>query len=141
MVRKVGALIIGEAGRAAQAVWGIEPGQNGKVYGGGGSGKGGRFEMDPAELKAVIGLWEDQLKKITEDGQKIKTIIRSMRPPAEDTASGSYVSTGNDSLSALQAQNDSMKKYVQLYLEKLREAQGKTVKTDQALGGPFTQAT
>ncbi|MFD9893366.1 hypothetical protein ACFWY9_28820 [Amycolatopsis sp. NPDC059027] len=134
-------MIIGEAGRAAQAVWGIEPGQNGKVYGGGGSGGGGKFEMDPAELKAVIGLWEDQLKKITEDGQKIRGIADALRPPGHDDASGSYVSTGGDSIAALQAQNDSMKAYVQGYLERLREAQSKTVKTDHALAGPLTQAT
>ncbi|MFC4080655.1 hypothetical protein [Amycolatopsis samaneae] len=134
-------MIIGEAGLAAQAVWGIGAAQDGKVYGGGGSGKGGKFEMDPAELKAVIGLWEDQLAKITEDGMKIRNIAHGFRPPGQDSASGSYAVTGSDSIAALQAQNDSMKKYVQAYLEKLREAQAKTVKTDQALAGPLTQAT
>ncbi|WP_326835940.1 hypothetical protein VSH64_13580 [Amycolatopsis rhabdoformis] len=121
-------MIIGEAGRAAQSVFGDVPGP---VYGGAGAG-GGTFEMEPAELDAVIGLWEDQLTKITADGRKIVDIIAALKPPGQDSASSGYASTGSDSLRALQEQNDSMRQYVQGYLTKLKAAKDKTVATDQA---------
>ncbi|MEU4671493.1 hypothetical protein AB0F91_26800 [Amycolatopsis sp. NPDC023774] len=123
-------MIIGEAGRAAQTVFG-DVSSRGPVYGGGGGG-GGAFEMEPAELDAVINLWEDQLTKITADGVKIGNIVTALRAPGTDAASTGFVSSGADSLSALQDQNDSMRKYVQGYLTKLKAARDKTVATDQA---------
>ncbi|WIX76099.1 hypothetical protein QRX50_32100 [Amycolatopsis carbonis] len=123
-------MIIGEAGRAAQTVFGDVSGR-GPVYGGGG-GAGGTFEMEPAELDAVIGLWEDQLTKITADGRKIADIVTALKAPGKDPASSDYATTGGDSLRALQEQNDSMRQYVQGYLAKLKAAKDKTVATDQA---------
>ncbi|MGW5721752.1 hypothetical protein ACWEVP_36645 [Amycolatopsis sp. NPDC003865] len=130
-------MIIGEAGQAVQAVWGGDIlGQSGRVYGGGGGG-GGQFKMDPEELASVIGLWEDELDKIVEDKDKITFIIASLQAPGKDAVSNGYVSTTMDSLSALQAQNDSMLKYVQNYVKKLKEAQTKTVATDHGMADPF----
>lgn len=130
-------VIIGEAGQAVQAVWGGDIlGQSGRVYGGGGGG-GGQFKMDPEELASVIGLWEDELDKIVEDKDKITFIIASLQAPGKDAVSNGYVSTTMDSLSALQAQNDSMLKYVQNYVKKLKEAQTKTVATDHGMADPF----
>lgn len=122
-------MIIGEAGRAAQTVFG-DVSSRGPVYGGGGGG--GSFEMEPAELDTVIGLWEDQLTKITADGRKITEIVTALKAPGKDPASSGYASTGGDSLRALQEQNDSMRQYVQGYLEKLKAAKDKTVATDRA---------
>jgi hypothetical protein len=130
-------VIIGEAGQAVQAVWGGDIlGQSGRVYGGGGGG-GGQFKMDPEELASVIGLWEDELDKIVDDGKRIDAIISSIEAPGQDAVSNGYVSTSMDSLFALQTQNDSMRKYVQEYIKKLKEAQTKTVATDQGMADPF----
>ncbi|WP_410669935.1 hypothetical protein [Amycolatopsis sp. cmx-4-68] len=130
-------MIIGEAGQAVQAVWGGDIlGERGRVYGGGGGG-GGQFQMDPEELASVIGLWEDELDKIVADADKILSIMNSVRPPGQDSVSSGYTSTTMDSLVALQTQNDSMRKYVQEYIEKLKAAQTKTVATDQGMADPF----
>ncbi|MGW4062493.1 hypothetical protein ACWEGE_29710 [Amycolatopsis sp. NPDC004747] len=130
-------MIIGEAGQAVQAVWGgAILGEGGRVYGGGGGG-GGRFEMDPEELASVIGQWEAELDKIVDDGERIQNIMFMLEAPGKDSVSGGYVSTSMDSLAALQTQNDSMRKYVQGYIKKLKEAQTKTVATDQGMADPF----
>ncbi|WP_439380443.1 hypothetical protein [Amycolatopsis lexingtonensis] len=130
-------MIIGEAGQAVQAVWGGDIlGERGRVYGGGGGG-GGQFKMDPEELASVIGLWEDELDKIVKDKERIRSIIDLIEAPGKDSVSGGYASTTTDSLAALQMQNDSMLKYVQSYLKKLKEAQTKTVATDQGMADPF----
>ncbi|WP_103342616.1 hypothetical protein [Amycolatopsis sp. CA-126428] len=128
-------MIIGEAGQAAQALWGDVFDTPGRVYGG---GKGGQFQMDPEELSAVIGQWEDLLDKISEDGDKIRSLIYTPKlAPGEDAASGSFASTSGDSIAALQRQNDSMRKYAQEYIKKLKEAQTKTVATDQGMSDTF----
>ncbi|MDS0137031.1 MULTISPECIES: hypothetical protein [unclassified Amycolatopsis] len=128
-------MIIGEAGAAARALWGDVFDTPGRVYGG---GKGGQFKMDPEELAAVIGQWEDLLDKIVDDGEKIKGLRFADRlAPGQDPASDSYASTTGDSISALQRQNDSMRKYAQAYIKKLKEAQSKTVVTDQDLSDTF----
>jgi hypothetical protein len=128
-------VIIGEAGQAAQALWGDGFDTPGKVYGG---GKGGQFKMDPEELNAVIGQWEDVLDKITEDGHKIeRLVVESGNAPGKDPVSGSFASTSTDSIVALLSQNTSMRKYAQDYIKKLKEAQSKTVVTDQDLSDTF----
>lgn len=128
-------VIIGEAGQAAQALWGDVLDTPGRVYGG---GKGGQFKMDPEELAAVIGQWEDVLDKIVEDGHKIeRLVVESGSAPGKDPVSGSYVSTSTDSIVALLSQNTSMRKYAQDYIKKLKEAQSKTVVTDQDLSDTF----
>ncbi|WP_414938870.1 hypothetical protein [Amycolatopsis sp. cmx-11-51] len=124
--------IIGDAASAVKAVWGDlftppEP----TVYGGGGGG-GGNFEMSPEELKTVIGLWEDELQKVVDDGDKIDFILSDLMPPGQDEASSSYVNSGVDSLLALQKQNDSMKAYIEGYIAKLEVARSKTMATDAA---------
>ncbi|RSM34975.1 hypothetical protein DMA12_46050 [Amycolatopsis balhimycina DSM 5908] len=130
-------MIIGEAGQAVQAVWGGDIlGERGRVYGGGGGG-GGQFRMDPEELASVIGQWEAELDKIVDDKDKITYIIGVLTSPGKDAVSDGYVSTTMDSLIALQDQNDSMLKYVQNYLKKLKEAQTKTVATDHGMADPF----
>lgn len=129
-------MFIGEAAQAVQAIWGDQP----QVFGGSTGGSGG-FEMDAHELDAVIFLWEDQLRLITEDGVKISGVVRALTPPGKDTVSGGYVNSGVSSLQSLQEQNDSMKEYVVEYIKKLREAKTATVKTDQGNADPFTQAT
>jgi hypothetical protein len=130
-------VIIGEAGQAVQAVWGGDIlGEGGHVYGGGGGG-GGKFQMDPEELASVIGLWEAELDKIVDDGETIRNIMHSVEAPGQDTVSGGYTTSTIDSLVALQTQNDSMLKYVQQYVKKLKEAQSKTVVTDQGMADPF----
>jgi hypothetical protein len=134
-------VIIGEAGQAVQAVWGGDIlGQSGHVYGGGGGG-GGQFKMDPEELASVIGLWEDELDKIVDDGETIRTLAYAAVAPGQDPASGNYASAINTSTASLRAQNDSMRKYVQGYIKKLKEAQAKTVATDQGMSETFGQAT
>lgn len=132
-------VIIGEAGQAVQAVWGDLLGNSGHVYGGG--GKGGQFKMDPEELASVIGLWEDELDKIVEDGRTIESMRGAAVPPGQDPASGSFVSTAGDSIASLQEQNESMRKYVQGYIKKLKAAQSKTVVTDESMSETFGQAT
>lgn len=133
-------VIIGEAGQAVQAVWGGDIlGQSGRVYGGGGGG--GQFKMDPEELASVIGLWEDELDKIIEDGHTIESLSAGRVAPGEDPASGSFASASSNSIASLQAQNDSMRKYVQGYIKKLKEAQTKTVATDLSMSETFGQAT
>jgi hypothetical protein len=128
-------VIIGEAGQAAQALWGDVFDSPGQVYGG---GKGGQFKMDPEELSALIGQWEDVLDKIFDDGQKIRELAgMSGVAPGRDPVSGSYVSTSADSIVALLTQNSSMRKYAQDYIKKLKEAQSKTVVTDQDLSDTF----
>ncbi|VVJ25304.1 Uncharacterised protein [Amycolatopsis camponoti] len=129
-------VIIGEAGQAAQALWGDVLATSGRVYGGG--GKGGQFKMDPDELSSVISQWEDVLDKIVEDGNKIQSLVYAPKlAPGEDAVSGSYASTTSDSIAALQRQNDSMRKYAQEYIKKLKAAQTKTVATDQDMSGTF----
>ncbi len=129
-------MIIGEAGQAAQALWGDVLENSGRVYGGG--GKGGQFAMDPQELSSVIGQWEDLLDKIVDDGDKIRELASlSGMAPGKDPASGSFASTSTESIIALLTQNDSMRKYAQGYLKKLKEAQSKTVVTDQDLSDTF----
>ncbi len=129
-------MIIGEAGAAAQALWGDVFDTPGRVYGGG--GKGGQFKMDPEELSTVIGQWEDLVDKIVGDGEKIRELAAlSGMAPGKDPASGSFASTSTDSIVALLTQNDSMRKYAQDYIKKLKAAQSKTVVTDQDLSGTF----
>jgi hypothetical protein len=129
-------VIIGEAGQAARALWGDVFDTPGRVYGGG--GKGGQFKMDPEELSAVIRQWEDVLDKIVDDGEKIRELAGlSGMAPGRDPVSGSYASTSSDSVVALLTQNDSMRKYAQDYIKKLKEAQSKTVVTDQDLSDTF----
>lgn len=129
-------VIIGEAGQAVRAVWGGDIlGDRGRVYGGGGGG--GQFAMDPGELASVIGLWEAELDKIVADAEKIFTIIGLLHAPGKDAVSSGYVASTSNSLAALQAQNDSMRKYVQDYVKKLKEAQTKTVATDHGMADPF----
>ncbi|QKV72553.1 PE domain-containing protein [Amycolatopsis sp. Hca4] len=129
-------MIIGEAGAAAQALWGDVFSNSGRVYGGG--GKGGQFKMDPEELSAVIRQWEDVLDKIVEDGNKIRSLVYTPKlAPGEDAVSGSFASTTGESIAALQRQNDSMRKYAQEYIKKLKAAQTKTVATDQGLSDTF----
>ncbi|MEQ0563325.1 hypothetical protein ABJI51_29965 [Amycolatopsis sp. NEAU-NG30] len=129
-------MIIGEAGQAARALWGDVFENAPRVYGGG--GKGGQFKMDPEELAAVIGQWEDLLDKVVDDGKKIERMTAAFGiAPGKDPASGSYADTTMNSLSALQQQNDSMRKYAQDYVKKLKEAQSKTVATDQSLSDTF----
>ncbi|WP_328454914.1 hypothetical protein [Amycolatopsis sp. NBC_00438] len=133
-------MIIGEAGQAAQALWGDAFANSAPVYGGG--GQGGQFKMDPAELNTVIGQWEDLLDQIVEDGQKIVRMTRNLKlAPAKDPVSASYASTTLLSLSALQNQNDSMRTYAQGYVKKLKEAQSKTVATDQGMSDTFKSKT
>lgn len=132
--------IIGEAARAVKAVWGDLTTPEPTVYGGGGGGGGG-FEMSPSELQTVIGLWQDQLDKITEDGMTIERIIAGVLPPGEDEASSSYVAASMESIHSLQQQNDSMKKYVVEYIEKLELAKTKTMVTDQANADVMRPAT
>jgi len=128
-------VIIGEAGQAAQALWGDVFDTPGRVYGG---GKGGQFKMDPEELAAVITQWEDVLDKIFDDGQKIRELAAlSGMAPGKDPVSGSFASTSTDSVVALLTQNDSMRKYAQDYIKKLKEAQTKTVSTDQGMSETF----
>ncbi|OXM69428.1 hypothetical protein [Amycolatopsis vastitatis] len=130
-------MIIGEAGQAVQAVWGGDIlGERGRVYGGGGGG-GGQFRMDPEELASVIGQWEAELDKIVDDKSKIDYIVTVLTSPGKDTVSDGYVSTTMESLTALQDQNESMLKYVQNYIKKLKEAQTKTVATDHGMADPF----
>jgi hypothetical protein len=130
-------VIIGEAGQAVQAVWGGDIlGERGRVYGGGGGG-GGQFRMDPEELASVIGQWEAELDKIVDDKSKIDYIVTVLTSPGKDVVSDGYVSTTMESLTALQDQNESMLKYVQNYIKKLKEAQTKTVATDHGMADPF----
>ncbi|MEV5718990.1 hypothetical protein AB0L41_34315 [Amycolatopsis mediterranei] len=129
-------MIIGEAGAAARALWGDVFDTPGRVYGG---GKGGQFKMDPQELSALIGQWEDLLDKIFDDGDKIRGLMSAsgLAAPARDSVSDSYSSTSVDSITALYQQNQSMRKYAQEYIKKLKEAQSKTVVTDQDLSDTF----
>ena len=129
-------MIIGEAGEAVKAIWGDALSGPGRVYGGGGGG-GGSFKMDPQELGVVIGQWEDLLDKLTEDGMTIRRVGDVPVAPGKDSASNGYASSTSDSLLALRDQNDSMRKYVQGYIKKLKEAQTKTVATDQDLSDTF----
>ncbi|MGW5747034.1 hypothetical protein [Amycolatopsis sp. NPDC003861] len=130
-------MIIGEAGAAARALWGDVFDTPGRVYGGG--GKGGQFKMDPEELAAVIGQWEDLLDKIVDDGEKIRGLMGTSgeAAPGKDAVSDGYSSSTFDSVSALYRQNQSMRKYAQEYVKKLKEAQSKTVVTDQDLSDTF----
>jgi hypothetical protein len=132
-------VIIGEAGQAVQAVWGDLLASGNHVYGGG--GKGGQFKMDPDELASVIRLWEAELDKIVDDGRTINALMGLTLSPGGDSASGSFASVSGESIASLQAQNDSMRKYVQNYIKKLKEAQSKTVVTDQSMSETFGQAT
>lgn len=124
--------LIGDAASAVKAVWGdLIKAPEPTVYGGGGGGGGG-FEMSPEELKTVIGLWQDELKKVVEDGDKIDLIVGDLMPPGQDEVSSSYVNSGIDSLLSLQKQNDSMKAYIEGYIAKLEVARSKTMATDAA---------
>ncbi|MEU3626463.1 hypothetical protein BS329_17450 [Amycolatopsis coloradensis] len=124
--------IIGDAASAVKAVWGdIFTPPEPTVYGGGGGGGGG-FEMSPEELKTVIGLWEDELQKVVDDGDKIDLIVSDLMPPGQDEASSSYVDSGIESLLGLQKQNESMRAYIEGYIAKLEVARSKTMVTDQA---------
>ncbi|MBB4683674.1 hypothetical protein [Amycolatopsis jiangsuensis] len=94
----------------------------------GGSG----FAMDAAELTAVIRLWEDELGKVTADGHAIDEILTVFRAPAADPASTEYAAAGADSLRTLREQNDSMRRYVEDYLGRLRTARDRVVEVDRA---------
>ncbi|MFJ8913734.1 hypothetical protein [Amycolatopsis sp. NPDC102389] len=124
--------IIDDAASAIKAVWGdLTTPKEPTVYGGGGGGGGG-FEMSPEELKTVIGLWQDELEKVVDDGDKIDMIVGDLMPPGQDEASTSYVNSGLDSLLSLQKQNESMRAYIEGYIQKLELARTKTMATDQA---------
>ncbi len=124
--------LIGDAASAVKAVWGdLFPPPEPTVYGGGGGGGGG-FEMSPEELKTVIGLWQDELQKVSDDGDKIEDILFELMPPGQDDVSSSYVDTGLESLEALKKQNESMKEYIVGYIAKLELAKTKTMATDTA---------
>ncbi|MFF0145913.1 hypothetical protein [Amycolatopsis sulphurea] len=90
------------------------------------------FAMDAAELTAVIRLWEDQLAQVVADGREIEEILAVFRAPGTDPASVEYAAAGADSLRALREQNESMRRYVQDYLGRLRTARDRTVEADRA---------
>ncbi|GAB2782428.1 hypothetical protein [Amycolatopsis magusensis] len=120
----------GAASAAVQKVWGSLPTADAPAAAPGGAG--GSFEMDAEELDAVIGLWEAELDKLVEDAQVIEDISWSFTPPATDDASVGYVNAGVDSIEALRSQNDSMLKYAQEYVKKLKAAKEATVAADEA---------
>ncbi|ANN17565.1 hypothetical protein SD37_19210 [Amycolatopsis orientalis] len=124
--------IIGDAASAIKAVWGdLTTPPEPTVYGGGGGGGGG-FEMSPDELQSVIGLWKEELQKVSDDGDKIEDILFELMPPGQDEVSSSYVDAGMDSLQSLKKQNESMKEYIVGYIAKLELAKTKTMATDAA---------
>lgn len=133
--------LIGDAASAVKAVWGdLIKAPEPTVYGGGGGGGGG-FEMSPEELKTVIGLWQDELKKVSDDGDRIEDILFELMPPGQDEASSSYVDSGMESLQALKKQNESMKKYIVEYIAKLEIARTNTMATDVANTSALRPAT
>ena len=131
-------MLFNEASAAVRSVWGDVTPQ--KVYGGA-TGGGGKFEMSPGELDAVIGLWKDEIVKISEDGKKIRSIADAMQAPGGDDPSRSYANSGLSTLLSLQDQNDSMLKYAVEYVKKLEAAKSETMKADQANADPLKRAT
>lgn len=128
-------VIIGEAGQAARDLWGDVFENSAPVYGG---GKGGQFKMDPGELSAVIGQWEDLLDQIVHDGQAIERMRGNPAlAPGRDSVSDSYAGTTMESLAALQKQNESMRQYAQDYLKKLKDARSKIMVTDADFATTF----
>ncbi|MCR6482143.1 hypothetical protein M8542_04920 [Amycolatopsis sp. OK19-0408] len=128
-------MFIGEAGQAAKDLWGDVFENSAPVYGG---GKGGQFKMDPEELSGVIGQWEDLLDQIVHDGQLIERMRGNPAlAPGRDSVSDNYAGKTVESLGALQKQNESMRKYAQDYIKKLKDARSKMLVTDAGLATTF----
>jgi len=92
----------------------------------------GGFAMDAAELTAVAGLWEEHLARITADGRAIDEIQEVFAAPGVDPASAEYAAAGRESLRALREQNESLRRYAEGYLAKLRTARDAAAGADQA---------
>lgn len=120
----------GAASAAVSKVWGSSLTKDAPAPAPGGGG--GSFEMDAEELEAVIGLWEAEADKLVEDAKIIEDISWGFTPPAPDDASVGYVDAGVNSIEALRTQNDSMLKYAQEYVNKLKAAKEATVAADEA---------
>ncbi|RZQ63727.1 hypothetical protein [Amycolatopsis suaedae] len=131
------AVVDGAASKAARELWsGVDTVGKGAAPAAGGGG----FEMTPEELTALIGLWEDELEKISQDTMTIEGIIAGLVPPGTDPVSAGYVDTGIESLFALQTQNDSMRIYATEYVAKLKMAKQKTETKDADTADALNQA-
>lgn len=135
----------GEAGQAADSVFGKD-----LVYAVGGvvgarvgaesaqaagpSDAGGGYRMDAAELQAVIGQWQDQLRQIMDDQHQIIQALGYLRAPGADSESCGYATDGMASLYRLLQQNKLMAAYAQDYIRKLTDAKNGTQAADEAAG-------
>jgi len=132
------AVVDGAASKAARELWsGVDAVGKGVAPA---AGAGGGFELTPEELNALIGLWEDELEKISQDTMTIEGIIAGLVPPGTDPVSAGYVDTGVESLFALQTQNDSMRIYATEYVAKLKLAKKKLETKDSDTADSLNQA-
>ena len=115
---------VGAAGMAGGAVGQVQNVFGGSVMavGAGLQGVGGGFEFSPEELAAVIQGWEDLLVEFKQDQDHIREMQEMVIPPAEDSSSVGFTDAVRAGLADLYESNDSMVKYAEEYLEKLRAA-------------------
>lgn len=89
----------------------------------GGGGAGGKYIFtDPAELRTIIGKWEEKAQTIGDYGRQIRQAIWDIEPLAQDDASNGMAKKTRESLTSMAKHNEAMQKYAHGYIKKLRSA-------------------
>lgn len=107
----------------------------------GGGGVGGDYVFtDPAQLRTIIGQWEDKHEKIMEYGEEIVASARLVQPLAADDASNGMAKSARQSLAAMAQHNAAMQKYAAAYIRKLKGALSDIEATEQDNAAASNQA-
>ncbi|OZM72724.1 hypothetical protein CFN78_13965 [Amycolatopsis antarctica] len=95
-----------------------------------GSKGGGGFQFAPDQIDAVIAKWEDLLNQLRDDEAEVR-IVRDVRPPGNEFASGDFADAGRKSGETLGDQNQRMIDYVTRYIEALKTAKSGVQATEE----------
>jgi hypothetical protein len=110
----------GEASQAAYTVWGSDGMVGASVAEAGGSGG---FEFPSVEeMNTVLGMWKDRRTSIQQKQARIRSATSSLSQLASDSESQGYLRQARDSLTLLNNQHDSMREYIDNYIQKLTDA-------------------
>jgi hypothetical protein len=97
----------------------------GEEYEAGGGGTGGQFTFaNVEELDSCIARWEQERDGIMADRDAIADAFYAVAPPAGDIMSRGQADASQTSLANMYIHSDSMLKYAENYILKLRDSRG-----------------
>ncbi|SFP84533.1 hypothetical protein SAMN05421810_103589 [Amycolatopsis arida] len=95
-----------------------------------GGGASGGYRFDETQIDGIIQQWEDLLADLEADERDAESLAK-VKAPGREFASGDFVSRANPSGKAFLEQSDRMRKYVQQYLDALKNAKKATATTEE----------